>query len=118
MKIFPLYMSSMAPYHTHNTFLQIAIETGLIGLIVFIGLILALIKTSITIVLQSKSKFIKIFSAAYVSALLGLSMHGLVEHILYNPKIIMTFWFIIGMIVSLYIVNKESSKEGNNESYR
>lgn len=117
MKISPFYLGSISPYHTHNTFLQVAIETGIIGLMIFIGLIFTLIKTSITVVLQTKSRFIKIFTASYVSALLGLFIHGLVEHILYNPKIIITFWFIIGMIISLYIINKEDSREGNNENY-
>ena len=111
-KASPLYLGPIAPYHTHNTFLQIAIETGIVGLIIFVGLALTLIKTAVAVVLQTKSKFIKIFTASYTAGLSGILLHGLVEHILYNPKIIITFWLIIGMIISLYKIHQEDGQEG------
>lgn len=111
-KISPLYLGPIAPYHTHNTFLQVAVETGIVGLIIFAGLTLTLIKTAISVILQTKSKFIKIFTASYTAGLSGILLHGLVEHILYNPKIIITFWLIIGMITGLYRIHQENGQEG------
>lgn len=109
-KISPLYLGPIAPYHTHNTFLQMTIETGIVGLMIFVGLTSTLIKTAVTVVLQTKSKFVKIFTASYAAGLSGILLHGLVEHILYNPKIIITFWLTTGMIMSLYRIHQEDGE--------
>lgn len=35
--ITPYYMKNMAPYHTHNTYIQAIVEYGLIGFVLFLG---------------------------------------------------------------------------------
>ncbi|SCG83909.1 O-antigen polymerase [Proteiniborus sp. DW1] len=95
-----LYITNMAPYHTHNTYLQIAIEMGIPGLLVFIALILISFKTAVGVVLNSGQKYYRLFVAAYIASISGILVHGLAEHIFFNPKIILVFWLIFGILVN------------------
>ncbi|SKC50642.1 O-antigen ligase family protein [Maledivibacter halophilus] len=108
-KISPFYIRNMAPYHTHNTYLQIAIELGIIGIIVFLLLILNIFKMGVSSIVNSNSRFIKFLTTAYISSLSAILVHGIAEHIFFNPKIILVFWLIVGMNLSIYRVSKETS---------
>jgi O-antigen ligase len=108
-KISPIYIRTMAPYHTHNTYLQIAIELGVIGLIIFLLLIFRTIKMGTSTILESNDRFYKIFTAAYVASLSGILLHGIAEHIFFNPKIILSFWLIVGILYSYYQQYKNES---------
>lgn len=112
-KISPFYIRTMAPYHTHNTYLQIAIELGIIGIIVFLLLILSIFKMGIGSIVNSNSRFIKFFTTAYMASLSAILVHGLAEHVFFNPKIILVFWLIVGMNLSIYRVSKETSIQEN-----
>ena len=39
--------------------------------------------------------------AGAISALGGVLLHGLVENVLYLPKIILTFWILVSFILTL-----------------
>ncbi|WP_202710517.1 O-antigen ligase family protein [Sporosalibacterium faouarense] len=110
-QIIPLYIRTMAPYHTHNLYLQIAIEMGVVGIIVFLLLIFSLMKMSIKLSFNSESRFIGIFTAAYAASLSGILVHGIAEHIFFNPKIIMAFWLIVGILINYYVLNSNEEKK-------
>lgn len=103
----PYYMKNMAPFHSHNTFLQVTVEMGVIGLFVFLWLILNLLKHGFTTVRTTSNRNIKYFIAATIGGLCGLLVQGMAEHVLYNPKIILMFWVIVGLIVKLSINGEE-----------
>jgi len=107
-EISPFYIRTMAPYHTHNTYLQIAIELGIIGIGLFLLLILSIFKMGVKSIINTKSKFVKYFSAAYLASLSGILVNGLAEHVLYNPKILLVFWFIIAMNLCMYNLYSEA----------
>lgn len=107
-EISPFYIrTAMDPYHTHNTYLQISIELGVIGIALFLLLILSIFKMGVNSVVNTESKFVKYFSAAYLASLSGILVNGLAEHVLYNPKIILVFWFIVAMNLCMYNVFSE-----------
>ncbi|SHJ61890.1 O-antigen ligase family protein [Paramaledivibacter caminithermalis] len=106
-KISPFYIKTMSPYHTHNTYLQIAIELGIVGVIVFLLLVLFIFKMGINSIINGEDKFIKISTASYIASLCAILVHGMAEHVFFNPKIILVFWLIVGMNLSIYRVYKE-----------
>lgn len=110
-KITPMYIKTMAPYHIHNVFLQTAIEMGIIGVTVFILLIFTLFKMGIKIVSKSESRFVSILMAGYIASLASILTHGMVEHIFFNPKIIMTFWLMVGISINYYVLNRKNVDE-------
>lgn len=109
-KISPFYIRTMAPYHTHNTYLQIAIELGIAGIVVFALLILSVFRMGVNSIMNnSKDRFIKIFTVSYIASLCAILVHGVAEHVFFNPKIILVFWLIVGMNLSMYTVSKETN---------
>lgn len=104
-----LYIKDFSPYHAHNTFLELTIEIGVLGLFLFIWLLVKLLKD---VKSQSLSKD-KVYTVALFSSIAGLFVHGIAEHILYNPKIIFQFWLIIGLLITLNV--KFMKVRENNE---
>ncbi len=106
-EVAPFYIRSMAPYHTHNTYLQIAIELGIVGFFLFLALMLMIFKMGVKSIMNTKSKFTKYFTAASLASLSAMLVNGVAEHILYNPKIILVFWLIIAMNFAMYGMDEE-----------
>lgn len=105
----PYYIKNMAPYHTHNTYLQILVEFGLIGLIFFLIFCFQIFKTGIENSRKTDDKFIRIFSIAMTASFSSIMLHGLAENIFFNPKIIIMFWLIIGLTIKLNLLSNESN---------
>ncbi|MDM8533804.1 O-antigen ligase family protein, partial [Clostridiaceae bacterium HSG29] len=93
------YIKDFSPYHAHNTYLELMIEIGVLGLFLFVWLIMKLLKD---IRLQKMSTD-KVYTVALFSGIAGLFMHGIAEHVLYNPKIIFQFWLIIGLLITMNV---------------
>ena len=57
------------------------------------------------------------FKAGLFASIIGIMGHGLVEHFLYIPRIIFTFWIVLGMIFTAIKVEKgEREKEPTIEN--
>jgi O-antigen ligase len=104
-----LYIKDFSPYHAHNTYLELMIEVGVLGLILFIWLLGKLLKD----IRYQKISQDKIFTVALFSGIAGLFIHGVAEHILYNPKIIFQFWLITGLLITFNV--KFMKVRENNE---
>ena len=112
-KTFETYIRTMSTFHAHNTYLEIAAELGILGIILFIILIFVLYKYAIINSKRSKDKYIKIITAGLLGGIASLLFQGLVEHVLYMPKIIITFWTMIGFtLVTMKLSNLEDEKAG------
>lgn len=100
-QIFETYIRTMPIYHSHNTFLQTTVEMGIPGLIVFLFLLFILFKYGILNLVKSEDRYIRILSASAISSLGGVLAHGMAENVLYLPRIIFTFWILVGLILTL-----------------
>ncbi len=100
-QIFETYIRTMPIYHSHNTYLQTAVEMGIPGLLVFLFLLFILFKYGILKLVKSEDRYIRILSAGALSSLGGVLTHGMAENVLYLPRIIFTFWIIVGLILTL-----------------
>ena len=100
----PYYIKNMAPYHTHNTYLQVLVEFGVIGFILFLLFCLKVFTKGVKTFKHAKDKYIRIFSIAMISSFSSVMLHGIAENIFFNPKIIIMFWFIIGFIIKLNLM--------------
>ena len=110
---FESYIRTMPTYHAHNTFLEITAELGIVGLGMFLFLLFIIFKYGILKIIRSEDKYIKYVGGGAIAGLAGVLFHGLVESVLYLPKIIMTFWMTIAFILTLVRIeekNKEIAK--------
>lgn len=100
------YTSTMATYHAHNTYLQTAAEMGIPGLIGFLFMVFSLFKYGIKDLLGGDDEYIRIMGAGILSGLGGIMVHGLFENILYLPKIIILFWLLVSLLLTLFRLTK------------
>lgn len=117
-QVYETYIRTMPIYHAHNTFLEIFAEGGIIGLLVFLILIFSLIKNGLCYLTKSSDKYIKYLGAGAMASLFGILANGMTEHILYMPRIIFTFWILVGLIICLIRLSKNLNKEELKEELR
>lgn len=96
--IYPNYMRmGITAVHAHNIYLQLFIETGILGFIGFLLFVFSNIRCNLISFAKGIDTKIKRISIAVMSSILGLLVHGLVEYIFFNNKIIMIFWIIMSI---------------------
>jgi putative inorganic carbon (HCO3(-)) transporter len=105
-KIYPLYQR---PRYTalgaYSIYLEIMVETGLIGFTCFLWLLLVLLNqgwTQIQRLRAQRSREIFWLIAA-IATLLGMLSHGAVDTVWYRPEVATLWWFMVALITSYYI---------------
>ena len=87
--------------HAHNLFLQIVIELGIMGLIVFAILILMLVRSSFSLFrARSFNHFSSATGLAFLAALTALLLNGMTEYVWYNNRMYLMFWLVAGLITA------------------
>ena len=112
-EVFETYIRTMPIFHAHNSFIQTVAEIGFAGFMVFITMLIMFIRYPInTLVKQVKyikqDSYLKYVGVGVAAGLMGVFTHGLVENVLYLPKIIFSFWILVGIgALGIKILNKE-----------
>lgn len=107
--------SKMIPAHSHNLFLQVWLETGVIGFLSFTGFLLRLVKRSIKAVTKPKDKELTNTIIAALSGLAAVSVAGMADYIWFNPRVMLLFWSVAGLLtcaLKLSCGNTELSDSG------
>jgi O-antigen ligase len=86
------------PIHTHNNYLQMWGEVGILGLLSYLALILGQLKAGVKAYVQSTDRRVKRMLAAAVSALCGILVISLAEYTWFYPRNMFLFWFLFGVI--------------------
>jgi O-antigen ligase len=82
-------------------YIRIAVETGIVGLIAFIVLIISIFKHAWLSHKKVRSPFFKGLSLGYMAGLIGLLVHGLGTNTFIIVRIMEPFWFLTGMVMML-----------------
>ncbi|MBN2898809.1 MAG: O-antigen ligase family protein [Clostridia bacterium] len=110
-EITPYYMKNMAPYHTHNTYIQTLVEFGIVGLMIFLVWCFILFKEGANTALGGKNFTVRVYAAALTAGFCSVMLHGIAEHILYYSKIMLLFWVMIGLIIKAKDLNAAVENE-------
>jgi len=98
-RVYAFYMrprfNSLASY---NIFLQVAIENGILGLIVFLSMLYVLFSRGIKRISEEDTSTAILIIGA-ISACVAPLFHGLVDTIWYRPQPQMLFWLAASLIV-------------------
>lgn len=108
--IYPKYSLNAAyAHHSHNIYIQLLIETGIAGFLVFAAMILVYYKTLFAGFHRTKDKFISTFMIAAASGMAGYLAQGMVENIWYNNRVLLTFWVMLALgMIAKAIITKDS----------
>jgi len=105
----PTQMERLA--YPHNLFLNFWLETGLLGLLAFLGLFGAL--TAAALKIKKENKFL---GAALLAALAVFFIHGLVDVPYFKNDLAMLFWIIAAIICSIAISFRSSSPQASSST--
>lgn len=99
MAVYPQYMLDRykRPYHAHNQYLQLVIERGILALVIYGWIILRVLRRARDLAKNGPDRLLAALSAAVAAGVLGLLVMGMVDHVLYRPKVILTFWMVLGL---------------------
>lgn len=105
--------------HSHNLFMQIAIEQGLPGLIAFVSMVIFTIWGLIYTARQS-NRVVRLYCALVIASLAGMLIHGIVEAGLYAhqlvPIVFLPFGFALALLLSKGYNNMAEMSSAPNNS--
>ena len=87
--------------YAHNSFLQMACETGLVGLAIFLWFLFRLFKQGRRAYMSISDNYLKITCLCAAACLIGFLINGMTETSLYYGRVVMIFWLIAGVLLSM-----------------
>lgn len=81
--------------HSHHLFLQILVEMGVFGLLVFLAVLLIYLQKQFTFVLKSRNKWDILCSSAVFCGILAVLIQGFTDYVWYNYRVYGLFWIMI-----------------------
>ena len=95
--------------HCHNIYLQVWCETGLVGLISFVGGILWTAKQGAKAVFHKQCDLVvRMAVIGGVSALLGGLLCGMADYLWNYPRVMLIFWFVCALaLAGIRLVGQE-----------
>lgn len=98
-------------FYAHNIYLHMAGETGLLGLVAFIWFLFLVFRNAANNYQRLKDGYLRAASLSLVACLAAFLINGLTETSLYNSRVAMVFWYLIGISLSLkkFIIEPDSN---------
>ncbi len=114
MQIYPAYMldRNKKPFHTHNQYLQLVVETGVLGLIIYGWILFCNFRQSLYLLREEKDRLIVSVSTAVSASLAGLVVMGMTDNILYRPKVILILWVVLGIAAAAGMLQRRQAQGG------
>jgi O-antigen ligase len=102
--IYPGYAVVGATYalHSHNFYLQIIIETGILGFAVFLIMLLTFYKNMFSTARESDDNTLSTLAIALISGMSGYLFYGIFDNSWYDFRMVLMFWIITALGMSAY----------------
>ena len=109
---YPTNFDGSYPVHTHNNYLQMWGETGILGLLAYLSLLLYQLKSGVKGFCAALDPRVKRMMAAAIGAFCGILVIGVAEYTWYYPRNMFTYWFLFGVIgACIKLVRMEQDKQ-------
>jgi len=96
--IYPKYSLAAAyAHHSHNIYIQVLLEMGIAGALVFVLIIIAFIRAMLAHQVKAKDRFLSTIMIATCTGIAGYLLQGVVENIWYNYRVLLTFWVVLAV---------------------
>ena len=96
--------------NAHSEYLSPLAETGLIGALIFIVLIVLTVRTGRSLYINSKSQEIKFLSIGILLGLFTYYFHGFLNNFLDQDKASAPFWSMIAILVALDVYHNQKDE--------
>lgn len=103
--------------HAHNLAMQIVIELGIIGLLIFIVMLISVTRVVFTLFAKCRMKHsVSLFALGVYGALSALLLHGVTDYIWYNMRIYLLFFVLIGLLSAARQIGNQTVSDNMNEA--
>lgn len=92
--------------HSHNLYIQIWIEMGILSLAFFLGTIYRTLKGLYFIIDKSVNTELKNLAIASIASLLSILVMAFADYVWFYPRILLIFWAIMGLTFAIISVGK------------
>ena len=114
---YPPMFDGNYPIHSHDNYLQIWGETGILGIVAYIAVLLAQLKAGILrISRRTCPREVRNVTLAAVSGLCGILVVGIAEYTWFYPRNMFLFWFLFAVIGAGVKLADKSAREGAAEA--
>ena len=97
-------------WYAHNCYLQLAAETGLVGLACFLWMLFVLLRHGLNYCKQIKDWWPLTCLQGTVSGLFGFLVQSFFDNTFYTVQLSMLMWLIFGLMVAVTRLNPDSQK--------
>ncbi len=97
--------------HSHNIFLQIIIELGVVGLAVMLAALILVVKSGLELIKNTSATkpLERTVAVSSLAALIAATFQGLTDNIWYNYRIFFVFWLIVSFISASAKIGKKNN---------
>ncbi len=121
-RVYPYYAFAgieKAP-HAHNLFLQLFIEVGIFGFIVFLAVMFCLLQNGFSLAKNGEDNTVRLIGCGAMCGVLAALVQGMTDYIWYNYRVFFIFWIMIGLVCAArridYVIRKKHEKEHSEYS--
>jgi putative inorganic carbon (HCO3(-)) transporter len=115
-RVYPRYQrAGYTALSAYSVFLEIAVETGFVGLACFIWLLLVTLNQGWLQLrrLRNFSSQEGFWLMAAIATLCGMLAHGLVDTVWYRPQVSTLWWLTVALIASYYMPSKAIAEDSD-----
>jgi len=102
-------ISFRLPYIVHNSYLLIASEIGIIGLLFFLWFVVEIYKRGIRLIFNCDDKFITCIAVGILTGISAFLIHITIENLHMVSQMFFIFWVLSGLIVAFERIDNETS---------
>ena len=114
--VYPFYSyNAVVAPHSHNLFLQILVEAGVVGIVVFLAVLFLFYKNLAVghAAGGGKGKPIPTMIAAIGAGVAGFLVQGMFDNCFYNYRVVMVFWTVLALgMACVYLARRTRGEEG------
>ncbi len=95
-----LYHADFPYVHSHNFYLEVWLQTGLLGVVSFVGALLWSVKRAARAVRRRPPSAARTITCAAAASICGIMVCGLADYPWHYPRVMVIFWFVFSMALA------------------
>jgi len=95
------YAHTIDTTYAHNIYLHMAGEVGLLGLSAFLCFLFSIFWQAVKVLRKLEDNYLKAINLGITACLMAFLINGLTETSLYYSRVVMIFWYLIGMSLAM-----------------
>ena len=109
--IYPIYARhGTYAAHAHNLFLQILCDSGIVGLLVFLGMMVSFFRMMLTAIRHELDKRARIMQIGGISAVSGFLIQSLTDYTFFSFQVTLLFFGILGLCVLFTRMGRQEAR--------